>query len=54
MRLDGVRVLVVDDEQDARDFLRVSLVQHGAEVTAFATTAEALLAAGGARSRTCW
>jgi CheY-like chemotaxis protein len=27
-----------------RDFLRVSLVQYGAEVAAFATTAEALLA----------
>jgi signal transduction histidine kinase/ActR/RegA family two-component response regulator len=44
VRLDGVRVMVVEDETDVRDFLRVSLVQYGAEVTAFATTAEALLA----------
>ena len=42
MRLDGVRVMVVDDETDVRDFLRMSLVHYGAEVTAFATTAEAL------------
>jgi PAS domain S-box-containing protein len=44
VRLDGVRVMVVEDEDDVRDFLRVSLVQYGAEVTTFATTAEALLA----------
>ena len=44
VRLDGVRVMVVEDETDVRDFLRVSLVQYGAEVTVFATTAEALLA----------
>ncbi len=41
VRLDGVRVMVVEDEMDVRDFLRVSLVQYGAEVTTFATAAEA-------------
>jgi signal transduction histidine kinase/CheY-like chemotaxis protein len=44
VRLDGVRVMVVEDEKDVRDFLSVSLVHYGAEVTAFATTADALLA----------
>ena len=44
VRLDGVRVMVVEDEQDVRDFLRVSLVHYGAEVSAFDTTADALLA----------
>jgi signal transduction histidine kinase len=33
-----VRVMVVEDENDVRDFLRVSLLHYGAEVTAFATT----------------
>jgi CheY-like chemotaxis protein len=42
VRLDGVRVMVVEDESDVRDFLRVSLVQYGAAVSVFATTAEAL------------
>jgi PAS domain S-box-containing protein len=44
VRLDGVRVMVVEDEEDVRDFLRVSLVHYGAEVTAFATSADALAA----------
>jgi len=38
------RVLVLEDENDVRDFLCVSLVQYGAQVSAFATTAEALQA----------
>ena len=42
--LDGLRVLVVDDEPDARDMLTTILQQYGAEVTAVATTFEALLA----------
>jgi PAS domain S-box-containing protein len=42
VRLDGVKVMVVEDETDVRDFLRVSLVQYGADVSTFATTAEAL------------
>jgi CheY-like chemotaxis protein len=37
-------VLVLEDENDVRDFLSVSLVQYGAEVSAFATTGEALQA----------
>jgi len=44
VRLDGVRVMVVEDEQDVRDFLRMSLVHYGAEVTAFETSADALVA----------
>src|SRR5262249_24176559 len=44
VRLDGVRVMVVDDENDVRDFLRTSLLQYGADVTVCATSAEALQA----------
>ena len=44
VRLDGLKVLVLEDENDVRDFLSVSLVQYGATVSAFATTAEALQA----------
>ena len=44
VRLDGVKVLVLENENDVRDFLSVSLVQYGATVSAFATTAEALQA----------
>jgi CheY-like chemotaxis protein len=40
--LDGVHVLVVDDESDARDLLTLVLNQHGAEVTAVAAAAAAL------------
>jgi CheY-like chemotaxis protein len=35
---------VLEDENDVRDFLSVSLVHYGAEVSAFATTHEALRA----------
>jgi signal transduction histidine kinase/CheY-like chemotaxis protein len=41
-RLDGVRVLVVDDEADALGMLRVALEQLGAEVETAASAAEAL------------
>ncbi|HWT01816.1 MAG TPA: ATP-binding protein, partial [Pyrinomonadaceae bacterium] len=41
-RLDGVRVLVVDDEPDTRDLLKAGLGQCGAEVTAAGSAAEAL------------
>jgi CheY-like chemotaxis protein len=41
-RLDGLQVLVVDDERDARDLLSAVLTQQGASVTAVATVAEAL------------
>jgi CheY-like chemotaxis protein len=40
--LDGVRVLVVDDETDSRDFLSTSLRQYGAQVTALGTAEEAV------------
>jgi len=42
VRLDGVKVLVVDDELDMRDFLSVSLRQYGADVTAIASVGEAV------------
>jgi PAS domain S-box-containing protein len=41
-RLDRVRVLVVDDEPDTRELLKVGLGQCGAEVTAAGSAAEAL------------
>jgi CheY-like chemotaxis protein len=44
VRLDGVKVMVVDDELDMRDFLSVSLRQYGADVTALATVGEAVAA----------
>jgi CheY-like chemotaxis protein len=44
IRLNGVRVLVVDDEPDARDLLTAVLEQRGADVTAVASAAEALQA----------
>jgi PAS domain S-box-containing protein len=40
--LDGLRVLVVDDEQDTRDLLRAVLERCGSEVTTAASAAEAL------------
>lgn len=42
--LDGLRVLVVDDEADARDFITTVLQQCGAQVQAVASAAAALLA----------
>jgi PAS domain S-box-containing protein len=44
VRLDGVKVMVVDDELDMRDFLSVSLRQYGADVTALASVGEAVAA----------
>lgn len=41
-RLDGVRVLIVDDERDTRDLLMTVLTQSGALVEAVATVADAL------------
>jgi PAS domain S-box-containing protein len=41
-RLDGLRVLVVDDEPDTREMLKAGLGQCGAEVTAAGSAAEAL------------
>jgi CheY-like chemotaxis protein len=40
--LRGLRVLVVDDEQDARDLLKTVLTNAGADVLTAASTAEAL------------
>ncbi|WP_437970463.1 response regulator [Sorangium sp. So ce260] len=42
--LEGLNVLVVDDEDDTRELLVTMLEQCGAQVTAVASTAEALLA----------
>ncbi|HKR00241.1 MAG TPA: ATP-binding protein [Pyrinomonadaceae bacterium] len=41
-RLDGVRVLIVDDERDTRELLAAILTQSGAMVTAVSTAADAL------------
>jgi PAS domain S-box-containing protein len=40
--LDGLRLLIVDDEADTRELLTVLLTQHGAQVTACASAGEAL------------
>ncbi|MDX2240548.1 MAG: PAS domain-containing protein [Leptolyngbyaceae cyanobacterium bins.302] len=40
--LDGIRVLVVDDEADTRDFLVAALEQFGADVTAAVSVQDAL------------
>ncbi len=42
--LSGLRVLVVDDEEDARGLLRTVLEKNGAEVVAAASVREALAA----------
>jgi PAS domain S-box-containing protein len=39
--LAGVRALVVDDEDDARELLKAALTQHGAKVVAVSSAAEA-------------
>src|SRR5207302_1528709 len=44
LRLDGVRVVVVDDEPDARELLAAILEGQGATVTIAASAAEALRA----------
>jgi PAS domain S-box-containing protein len=43
-RLSGLRVTVVDDETDMRDFLGTSLREYGAEVTVLGSAEEALVA----------
>jgi signal transduction histidine kinase/CheY-like chemotaxis protein len=40
--LEGVRVLVVDDEEDARELLRATFESHGATVESAASAAEAI------------
>lgn len=42
--LNGLKILVVDDETDARDLLAALLEQHGAEVKTCGSSAEALAA----------
>ncbi|HYP01061.1 MAG TPA: PAS domain S-box protein [Pyrinomonadaceae bacterium] len=41
-RLDGLKVLIVDDEPDTRELLKMGLAQCGAEVKATGSVAEAL------------
>ncbi|HEX8139829.1 MAG TPA: ATP-binding protein [Pyrinomonadaceae bacterium] len=43
-QLEGIKVLVVDNEADARDMVRQALEQCGAEVSTASSTAEALAA----------
>jgi PAS domain S-box-containing protein len=43
-RLDGVHIVAVDDEPDARDLLRTVLEDQGAKVTSFASAEDALAA----------
>lgn len=43
-RLEGLRILVVDDETDALDLIGVELAQHGAKVKGVASAEEALKA----------
>jgi hypothetical protein len=40
--LDGLRVMIVDDEAEARDLMTAMLTRRGAEVKACASAAEAL------------
>jgi len=40
--LNGLRVLVVDDEPDSRELVAVALMVHGAEVVSFGSAVEAL------------
>ncbi len=42
IRLDGLRVIIVDDEAETRDLLTAMLTRRGAEVKACASAAEAL------------
>ncbi len=42
LNLSGIRVLVVDDENDSRDFVGFTLQQYGASVTAVSSASEAL------------
>jgi CheY-like chemotaxis protein len=41
-RLDGLRVLLVDDEPEARELFAAALAEHGAAVTAVGSVSEAL------------
>ena len=52
--LSGLKVLVVDDEPDARDSRAAAARGCGAEVLTAATGEEALAAGRSATARTCW
>jgi CheY-like chemotaxis protein len=41
-RLDGLRILLVDDQDDTRECVEIALRQHGADVVSVASAAEAL------------
>jgi PAS domain S-box-containing protein len=43
-RLEGLKILIVDDETDALDLITVELAQHGAKVVAVTNAADALAA----------
>ncbi|MDQ3473614.1 MAG: response regulator, partial [Acidobacteriota bacterium] len=45
-RLDGLKILIVDDEPDTRDMLKAGLSRCGAEVVAAASAGEAFAALG--------
>jgi signal transduction histidine kinase len=42
IRLDGVRVLIVDDDEDTRELIALMLAEHGAAVSCATSAAEAL------------
>jgi signal transduction histidine kinase/ActR/RegA family two-component response regulator len=42
--LEGLQILIVDDEQDTLDLINVELTQHGAKITAAASAEDALKA----------
>jgi CheY-like chemotaxis protein len=52
-RLDGARVLVVDDAPDVREVVTDILTQYGAKVTAVGSGEEALAALQGEHPDSC-
>lgn len=46
VNLEGLRILIVDDERDTLDLVTMELTQHGAHTTGATTAAEALKALG--------
>jgi CheY-like chemotaxis protein len=53
-QLDGLRVLVVDDDADARELVRAILSQYGALVKTAGTAGEALTVLSARRRRDSW
>ncbi|MGC4069013.1 MAG: response regulator [Polyangiaceae bacterium] len=43
LRLDGLRVLVIDDDGDGREFMEQALASHGAEVISVSSAKDALV-----------